>query len=102
MTKPSRPSRDQVTALAERAAAITAAANDLLADAMREALDGAGGLSGVAAETARDVAQYMTRRGIAGDLASLTRSEANETDRTDGGHDPRDRRLLPPNECGPL
>lgn len=63
MTNPPRPSRETAAALAARAQAITAEANDLLAGAMREAIDAAGGLSDVAVETARDVAQYLVRRG---------------------------------------
>ena len=63
MSKPPRPSPEHVAALAVRGQAIAARAHELMAGAMREALDATGGLPDVAPESRRDVVEYLTRRG---------------------------------------
>ena len=55
--------RDALTELTERAQVISKEASTKVAAAMRDAVSSAAGVAGFALESARDLVQYMVRRG---------------------------------------
>ena len=55
--------RDAVAELAERAQVISHEAQTKVTAAMRDAIGGAAGVAGFALESARDLVQYLVRRG---------------------------------------
>jgi polyhydroxyalkanoate synthesis regulator phasin len=55
--------RDTVAELAERAQAISQEAGTKVASAMKDVIGAAAGIAGFAIESARDLVQYMVRRG---------------------------------------
>jgi len=55
--------RDTVAELAERAQIISQEAGTKVSAAMRDVISAAAGIAGFAIESARDLVQYMVRRG---------------------------------------
>ena len=55
--------RDTVAELAERAQIISQEAGSKVAGAMKDVISAAAGIAGFAIESARDLVQYMVRRG---------------------------------------
>src|SRR5687767_8866856 len=65
-------SEDQMIELTERARAISQQAGTKVTSAMRDMLSAAAGIAGFAVESARDLMQYMVRRG------QMTQDEADK------------------------
>ena len=63
--------RDTVAEMAERAQLISQEAGSKIAGAMKDVIAAAAGLAGFAIESARDLVQYMVRRG------QMTQEEAD-------------------------
>jgi polyhydroxyalkanoate synthesis regulator phasin len=71
--------RDAMAEMAERAQAISQEAGTKIASAMRDVIGAAAGVAGFAVESARDLVQYMVRRGqITQDEADRLIREAEE------------------------
>src|SRR3954466_2934258 len=64
--------RDTVAEMAERAQLISQEAGSKVASAMKDVISAAAGLAGFAIESARDLVQYMVRRG------QMTQEEADK------------------------
>lgn len=64
--------RDAVAEMAAKAAEISMEAGSKMAAAMKEVINAAAGLTGFAIESARDVVQFMVRRG------QMTQDEADK------------------------
>ena len=64
--------RDAMTEMAERAQLISQEAGTKIAAAMKEVIGAAAGMAGFAVESARDLVQYMLRRG------QITQEEAEK------------------------
>src|ERR671939_74498 len=75
--------RDTVAEMAERAQLISQEAGSKIAGAMKDVIAAAAGLAGFAIESARDLVQYMVRRG------QMTQEEADrllrEAEEASGG-----------------
>src|SRR5687768_7569450 len=69
--------RDTVAEMAERAQLISQEAGSKIAGAMKDVIAAAAGLAGFAIESARDLVQYMVRRG------QMTQEEADRIIRDD-------------------
>ena len=80
--------RDTVAELAERAQLISQEAGTKVSTAMRDVISAAAGIAGFAIESARDLVQYMVRRG------QMTPEEAKRL--LDGQKG--DEKLLPVNQ----
>src|SRR6476661_7842862 len=65
-------SDDPMVELTERARAISQEAGSKVTSAMRNLIGGAAGIAGFAVESARDLVQYMVRRG------QMTQDEADK------------------------
>ncbi|MBA3671846.1 MAG: hypothetical protein H0W68_07470, partial [Gemmatimonadaceae bacterium] len=64
--------RDTVAEMAERAQLISQEAGSKVSSAMKDVISAAAGLAGFAIESARDLVQYMVRRG------QMTQEEADK------------------------
>ena len=94
--------RDTAAELAARAHAISLEAGSKMTGAMRDVIHAAAGISGFVVDSARDLLQFMVRRGqMAGDEADKILREAEEahTRRIAGGWAPSG---LPPMPEPPL
>jgi len=83
--------RDTAAELAARAHAISLEAGSKMAGAMRDVIHAAAGISGFVVDSARDLLQFMVRRGqMAGDEADKLLREAEEAHarRVAGGWEP--------------
>ena len=72
MGQRSSDARDAMTEMAERAQLISQEAGTKIAAAMKEVIGTASGIAGFAVESARDLVQYMVRRG------QITQDEAEK------------------------
>jgi hypothetical protein len=99
VTPPRRPGhrgadvRDTVAEMAARAQEISLEAGSKIAAAMKDVIGAAAGLTGFAVESARDLLQYMVRRG------QMTQDEADklirEVEESQGGRKPAPARPQP-------
>jgi polyhydroxyalkanoate synthesis regulator phasin len=72
MTQPPMQSDDQMTELTERARSISRDAGTKVTSAFREMISAGAGIAGFAVESAKDLVQYMVRRG------QMTQDEADK------------------------
>jgi polyhydroxyalkanoate synthesis regulator phasin len=79
--------RDTVAEMAERAQLISQEAGSKVSSAMKDVISAAAGLAGFAIESARDLVQYMVRRG------QMTQEEADKLIRE--AEDAHSKRSLP-------
>src|SRR3954452_8916952 len=85
--------RDTVAEMAERAQLISQEAGSKVSSAMKDVISAAAGLAGFAVESARDLVQYMVRRG------QMTQEEADrlirEAEEAYSRRKPREKESLP-------
>src|SRR5690349_20269540 len=83
--------RDTVAEMAARAHEISLEAGSKMAAAMKDVINAAAGLTGFAVESARDLVQYMVRRG------QMTQDEADKLIReAEEAHGKRNPGSIPP------
>src|SRR5215210_6170429 len=91
--------RDTVAEMAERAQLISQEAGSKVSSAMKDVISAAAGIAGFAVESARDLVQYMVRRG------QMTQEEADklirEAEAAQVGRTPPPPRPAPPKPEGP-
>jgi polyhydroxyalkanoate synthesis regulator phasin len=99
MAHRSSDARDAMAEMAERAQAISQEAGTKIAAAMKDVISAAAGLAGFAVESARDLVQYMVRRG------QMTQDEADklirEAEDAHGRRAPRPAIKPPPERAAP-
>ena len=93
--------RDAMTEMAERAQLISQEAGTKIAAAMKDVIGAAAGIAGFAVESARDLVQFMVRRGqITQDEAERLIRQAEEAhgrhNRASGGKTPPERSASKP------
>ena len=93
--------RDAMTEMAERAQLISQEAGTKIAAAMKDVIGAAAGIAGFAVESARDLVQFMVRRGqITQDEAERLIRQAEEAhgrhNRTSAGKTPPERSTSKP------
>src|SRR5512132_1171822 len=82
--------KDTVAEMAAKAHEISLEAGSKMAAAMKDVVNAAAGLSGFVIESARDLVQYMVRRG------QMTQEEADKLIRQVEEHQPKRKPLPPP------
>ena len=88
--------RDTVAEMAARAHEISLEAGSKMAAAMKDVINAAAGLTGFAVESARDLVQYMVRRG------QMTQDEADKLIReAEEAHGKRNPGWVPPKAAAP-
>jgi len=87
--------RDTVAEMAARAHEISLEAGSKMAAAMKDVVNAAAGLSGFVIESARDLVQYMVRRG------QMTQEEADKLIRQVEEHQPKRKAPPPPKAHAP-
>jgi hypothetical protein len=88
--------RDTVAEMAARAHEISLEAGSKMAAAMKDVINAAAGLTGFAVESARDLVQYMVRRG------QMTQDEADKLIReAEEAHGKRNPGAIPPKPVAP-
>lgn len=88
--------RDTVAEMAARAHEISLEAGSKMAAAMKDVINAAAGLTGFAVESARDLVQYMVRRG------QMTQDEADKLIReAEEAHGKRNPGAIPPKPPAP-
>jgi polyhydroxyalkanoate synthesis regulator phasin len=88
MSQRSSDVRDAMAEMAERAQLISQEAGTKIAAAMKDVIGAAAGIAGFAVESARDLVQYMVRRGqMTQDEADKLIREAEEAHGRKGGSD---------------
>ena len=88
--------RDTVAEMAARAHEISLEAGSKMAAAMKDVINAAAGLTGFAVESARDLVQYMVRRG------QMTQDEADKLIReAEEAHGKRNPGAIPPKAAAP-
>src|SRR5512138_1938520 len=89
--------RDTVAEMAERAQLISQEAGSKVSSAMKDVISAAAGLAGFAVESARDLVQYMVRRG------QMTQDEADKLIReAEEAHGKRSPGFVPPKAVAPV
>lgn len=89
--------RDTVAEMAARAHEISLEAGSKMAAAMKDVINAAAGLTGFAVESARDLVQYMVRRG------QMTQDEADKLIReAEDAHGKRHPGSIPPRQAAPV
>ena len=89
--------RDTVAEMAARAHEISLEAGSKMAAAMKDVINAAAGLTGFAVESARDLVQYMVRRG------QMTQDEADKLIReAEEAHGKRNPGAIPPRAAAPV
>ena len=89
--------RDTVAEMAARAHEISLEAGSKMAAAMKDVINAAAGLTGFAVESARDLVQYMVRRG------QMTQDEADKLIReAEEAHGKRNPGFVPPKAAAPV
>ena len=89
--------RDTVAEMAARAHEISLEAGSKMAAAMKDVINAAAGLTGFAVESARDLVQYMVRRG------QMTQDEADKLIReAEEAHGKRNPGFVPPKAVAPV
>lgn len=101
MGQRSSDARDAMTEMAERAQLISQEAGTKIASAMKDVIGAAAGIAGFAIESARDLVQYMLRRGqITQDEAEKLIRQAEDAharhSRSSGGKAPAERSASKP------
>src|SRR5512141_533475 len=82
--------KDTVAEMAAKAHEISLEAGSKMAAAMKDVVNAAAGLSGFVIESARDLVQYMVRRG------QMTQEEADKLIRQVEEHQPKRKAVPPP------
>src|SRR4026209_2707783 len=82
--------KDTVAEMAAKAHEISLEAGSKMAAAMKDVVNAAAGLSGFVIESARDLVQYMVRRG------QMTQEEADKLIRQVEEHQPKRPKAAPP------
>ena len=82
--------KDTVAEMAAKAHEISLEAGSKMAAAMKDVVNAAAGLSGFVIESARDLVQYMVRRG------QMTQEEADKLIRQVEEHQPKRKAAPPP------
>jgi hypothetical protein len=82
--------KDTVAEMAAKAHEISLEAGSKMAAAMKDVVNAAAGLSGFVIESARDLVQYMVRRG------QMTQEEADKLIRQVEEHQPKRKAVVPP------
>src|SRR5215211_2731800 len=82
--------KDTVAEMAAKAHEISLEAGSKMAAAMKDVINAAAGLTGFVIESARDLVQYMVRRG------QMTQEEADKLIRQVEEHQPKRKPIIPP------
>ena len=88
--------KDTVAEMAAKAHEISLEAGSKMAAAMKDVVNAAAGLSGFVIESARDLVQYMVRRG------QMTQEEADKLIRQVEEHQPKRKAAPPPPPAKPV